>query len=68
MSQRVNDGTDTISECEIRAVFETNNWESGENRHNNKDPSYLKIILLLARLAKQALSLLNDWTRPLQET
>lgn len=31
MAERINDGTDTVSDCEIKAVIETNYWELGEN-------------------------------------
>ena len=30
MAESVNDGTDTISECEIKAVIEANYWKLGD--------------------------------------
>jgi predicted Zn-dependent protease len=33
MAEQINDGTDTISECEIKAVTEANYWKLGN--HNN---------------------------------
>ena len=34
MAERVNDGTETISECEIKAVIEANYWKLGHKRDN----------------------------------
>ena len=31
MAERINDGTDTVSDCEIKAVIETNYWKLGDN-------------------------------------
>jgi hypothetical protein len=42
MAQRVNDGTDTISECEIKAVVEANNWKLGDHNRDNTYPYYPK--------------------------
>jgi predicted Zn-dependent protease len=40
MAQRVNDGTDTISECEIKAVVEANYWKLGDYNRENTYPYY----------------------------
>lgn len=40
MAQKVNDGTDNISDCEIKAVIEANYWKLGSNNHDNTYPSY----------------------------
>ena len=42
MAQRVNDGTDTLSDCEIKAVVETNNWKLGDDNDGNTDSDYLQ--------------------------
>jgi predicted Zn-dependent protease len=42
MAQRVNDGTDTISECEIKAVVEANYWKLGDYNRDNTYPYYPK--------------------------
>lgn len=42
MALRVNDGTDTISECEIKAVIEANYWKLGGFNGDNTYPSYPK--------------------------
>jgi predicted Zn-dependent protease len=42
MALRVNDGTDTISECEIKAVIEANYWKLGGYNRDNTYPSYPK--------------------------
>ena len=40
MAQKVNDGTDNISDCEIKAVIEANYWKLGSNNHDNTYPTY----------------------------
>ena len=47
MADSVNDGTDTISDCEIKAVVEANYWKLGENNNDdggggNTDSDYLQ--------------------------
>lgn len=42
MAQRVNDGTDTISGCEIKAVVEANYWKLGDHNRDNTYPYYPK--------------------------
>jgi Matrixin len=42
MAQSVNDGTDNISECEIKAVVETNYWKLGKDNGGNTDPDPLQ--------------------------
>jgi predicted Zn-dependent protease len=47
MAERVNDGTDTISECEIKSVIEANYWKLGDNNRDNtyhSDPKEQSII------------------------
>lgn len=40
MAERVNDGTDTISGCEIKAVTEANYWKLGGDNLDNTYPIY----------------------------
>ena len=40
MAERVNDGTETISECEIKAVTEANHWKLGAYNRDNTYPGY----------------------------
>jgi hypothetical protein len=39
MAERVDDGTDNISECEIKAVIETNYWKLGNDNNVVSDTS-----------------------------
>jgi hypothetical protein len=34
MAERINDGTDTVSDCEIKAVIETNYGKLGDNDYD----------------------------------
>ena len=42
MAERINDGTDTVSDCEIKAVIETNYWKLGDNGDDKRisNPGY----------------------------
>jgi predicted Zn-dependent protease len=40
MAKRVNDGTEDISKCEIKAVIEANYWKLGDSNHDNTYPYY----------------------------
>jgi predicted Zn-dependent protease len=40
MAQRVNDGTETISECEVKAVVEANYWKLGVQNLDNTYPYF----------------------------
>jgi len=40
MAEMVNDGTATVSECEINAVIEANHWKLGDNSDGDAEPRY----------------------------
>jgi Matrixin len=40
MAQRVNDGTDTISDCEVKAAVEANYWKLGDHNLDNTYPYF----------------------------
>jgi hypothetical protein len=40
MAEMVNDGTATVSECEINAVIKANHWKLGENSDGDVEPRY----------------------------
>jgi hypothetical protein len=40
MAEMVNDGTATVSECEINAVIKANHWKLGDNSDGDPEPSY----------------------------
>jgi hypothetical protein len=43
MAALINDGTETISECEIKGVYEANGWYLEDNDDNsNTIPAYPK--------------------------
>jgi hypothetical protein len=40
MAEMVNDGTATVSECEINAVITANHWKLGDNSDGDAEPRY----------------------------
>ena len=40
MAERVNEGTETVSECEVKAVMEANYWKLGDDNRDNTYPNY----------------------------
>jgi hypothetical protein len=40
MAEMVNDGTATVSECEINAVIKANHWKLGDNSDGDAEPRY----------------------------
>lgn len=40
MAERVNEGTDTVSGCEVKAVMDANYWKLGDGNHANTYPNY----------------------------
>jgi predicted Zn-dependent protease len=40
MAERVDEGTDTVSECEVKAVMEANYWKLGDDNRDNTYPNY----------------------------
>jgi matrixin len=40
MAERVNEGTETVSECEVKAVTQANYWKLGDGNRDNTYPNY----------------------------
>ena len=40
MAEMVNDGTATVSECEVNAVISANHWKLGDNSDGDAEPRY----------------------------
>ena len=40
MAERVNEGTETVSECEVKAVTQANYWKLGDDNRDNTYPNY----------------------------